>query len=250
MMQGQSVVARFEPGCLIGLAGTAARAELLPPHIRTLLLSLDNDEAGLERMLCLREDQIGAGRTVYLCPPPADDLGKDWSARWRKGGEQGVQPFFSACDYVASWIERPDILPSCILMVEEVSDALAFLEAGTLLGLSIGYSDVIVATAEIFDAEWMSRRVRSVVFAPRLDLSPDHDDQRRVDKARRTMLSRLLTLRRDLLRSGIRVYDCPPSNVGAAALWSDRWRIFGIEGIRQLCEAYRYAKLEVLPLSA
>jgi hypothetical protein len=251
MMQGQRIAASFEPGCLIGLAGTAARAELLPPHIQTLLLSLDGDEAGLERMLCLREEQISAGRWVYLCPPPVDDMGKDWSARWRNGGHQGVQPFFTACDYVASWITHPDILPSCILLVEELSDALAFLEAGSLLGLNIGYGDVIVATAGSFNSEWFGRRrVQSVVFAPRLFLPPDHDDQRRVDKVRKTTLSRLLVLRRDLLRSGVRVYDCPLSGDGEGVLWSDRWRIAGIEGIRQLCDAYSYAKSEALPLSA
>jgi hypothetical protein len=248
----EGVGAGFDPGSLIALAGTAARASLLEPGLQAVILGLDGDEAGWERMICLREDlRHEGGRQVYLFPPPRDDLGKDWSARWRRGGPAGVAPLFEAYDYVAERTSAPAQVSPCLILVEELPDALAVLAAARALGTPLHPSTVVVLAGEgppgpggPFAA------AQAVVFAvgtgPR-EAVGEGAMAGRVFKIRRAQHEYAALLRAELPRGGIRVYDCPAPTNDRGSAWAGRLSESGPAGLRDLLSAYAYALSECVP---
>jgi Toprim-like len=92
----------LHPGNVIGLCGTAARADWLLPRVRAVVLALDGDKGGQEAIVKLREALAAVGVRVYACPPSADGRGKDWSARWRLSGIEGVRSVFDAYHFARS----------------------------------------------------------------------------------------------------------------------------------------------------
>jgi hypothetical protein len=243
----------FDPGSLIALAGTAARASLLEPWLRAVILGLDGDDAGWERMICLREElQRGGSLRVYLFPPPPDALGKDWSARWRRGGLAGVAPLFEAYDYVACRTRSTAPAAPCLLLVEELSDALAALAAARELGFPLHPDSVIVlAGADWSDPARQLAACRAVVFSvgagPRGADAGEGAMAGRVSRIRRAQHERLLRLRAELPSAGIRVYDCPAPTDARGSAWAARLSEAGPAGLRTLLDAYAYALSECAP---
>jgi len=89
------VAAGIPPQALVALVSTAAKAEWIiryAPQVRRIVLALDGDDGGREAMERLADEFQAASLTVSLCPPPQDGEGKDWSERYRLGGESGVWP--------------------------------------------------------------------------------------------------------------------------------------------------------------
>ena len=84
--------AGFSEGEVIALVGTGARGFWLPKMVETVVLALDGDEGGTKAAVLLSEHLKRNGRTVLHCPPPPDQLGKDWSERWSRHGLRGVLP--------------------------------------------------------------------------------------------------------------------------------------------------------------
>jgi hypothetical protein len=236
----------FSPGSLIALAGTAARASLLEPGLRTVILGLDGDNAGWERMICLREDLLHAcrhpGQRVYLFPPPQDAFGKDWSARWRRGGLAGVAPLFAAYDYAQSWTCEPLPEESCLILVEEISDALAVIEAARTLGRPLPPGRVLVlGGADWTDPLAQLAAAHSVVFSVGDTCPSDAGEGAtagRVCKIRKDQRERLVCLHDDLLRAGIRVRDCPAPSDGRGSAWAARLAEAGPAALRLLLDTY------------
>jgi Toprim domain-containing protein len=84
---------------VLALVGTAARPSWLrwlAPQLQRVVLALDADSGGEEAMARLAGEFQEAGLAVSLCPPPADQWGKDWSERWRRLGPQSIFPLYEA----------------------------------------------------------------------------------------------------------------------------------------------------------
>lgn len=76
---------------IVALAGTACDVSWLPQSVQHVILALDGDAVGMDRMNKIAIDLIERGIEVTLAPPPSDDLGKDASERYRKAGYDGLQ---------------------------------------------------------------------------------------------------------------------------------------------------------------
>jgi hypothetical protein len=251
LFQAQGQYAGFPSGGLIALAGTAARLSLLPFQAQAYLLALDGDQSGLERMVCLREDLRGVGKPAYLCPPPVDVLGKDWSARWRKGGMAGVRQFFEASVYVSAWQDTPVPDQPCLVLVDELVDALAFLATAKALGRCPDPASVMVLTGAELDPARLLPRARAVVYAVGGGLldEAELDPEQRPHKVCASHRQRMNQLREDLRQSGLRVYDCPPPADGRGRSWNARWRSSGPGGVRLLVDAYDFAQGDLCSVS-
>jgi DNA primase len=90
------LAAGMMPAEVIALAGTAIRPDWFPGHVSTVILALDADAGGEHASLRLVERLEQAGIRVFVCPPPQDWRGKDWSERWRTSGWAGIYPIFEA----------------------------------------------------------------------------------------------------------------------------------------------------------
>jgi DNA primase len=89
------IAAGITPQALVALVGTAAKVEWIvrfAPQVSRIVLALDGDEGGLDAMERLADEFQKAGLAVACCPPPSDGYGKDWSGRYRKGGQSGIWP--------------------------------------------------------------------------------------------------------------------------------------------------------------
>jgi Toprim-like len=87
----------WSPMGVVALSGTAAQPAWFPDHVRVIVLALDADDGGALVTPRLGSRLAQAGFQVVHCLPPHDDLGKDWSERWRKGGRLGMAPLYDVC---------------------------------------------------------------------------------------------------------------------------------------------------------
>ncbi|GHO88221.1 toprim domain-containing protein [Dictyobacter formicarum] len=85
----------FQPGEILALVGTALQSRWLAGKIRALLLALDADQAGHEASDRIARDLAFDHLLVESCVLPADGAGgKDWSERWRRRGDVGMQALY------------------------------------------------------------------------------------------------------------------------------------------------------------
>ncbi len=91
----------WSPTGVVALAGTAAQPSWFPAHVRVIVLALDADTAGTVVISKLSHRLTQTGFQVVPCLPPHDELGKDWSERWRKAGKLGLLPLAQACSHLA-----------------------------------------------------------------------------------------------------------------------------------------------------
>lgn len=96
------VAAGLELADVVALVGTAARSEWIPMNVEGVILALDGDGPGRERAAALQHELRAVGIKVPdPCTPAEDGQGKDWSARWRLVGLEGVYPVLTALDALA-----------------------------------------------------------------------------------------------------------------------------------------------------
>jgi Toprim-like len=97
------LAAGFASNEVVALVGTTLQPDWLPEHVRHVILALDGDDAGIASILRL-VDLIADDdpeRELYLCPPPTDDCGKDWSERWSRYGADGLAEILRTFDLIA-----------------------------------------------------------------------------------------------------------------------------------------------------
>jgi len=85
---------------VVALVGTSAHLDWLPDQVQHVVLALDGDEAGIGAMWKLVEPLTQQDRDVYLCPPPDDTRGKDWSERWRRAGTDGLVELYDTFNLI------------------------------------------------------------------------------------------------------------------------------------------------------
>jgi len=92
----------------IAAVGTELKVEWVPKHLAQIVLAFDGDNSGREKSEKARDELYLRGFDVSICNPPDDDMGKDWSERYRRYGRKGLKPLFSLsmCQEcgAASWI--------------------------------------------------------------------------------------------------------------------------------------------------
>jgi 5S rRNA maturation endonuclease (ribonuclease M5) len=94
------LAAGFRRSDVVALVGTAAQANWLLAHVKSVILALDADEGGKGAMSRLAEHLTQAGFDVKLCSPPQDRWGKDWNERWQRIGAQSVWPLLEAYSHM------------------------------------------------------------------------------------------------------------------------------------------------------
>ncbi|MBA2391969.1 MAG: toprim domain-containing protein [Ktedonobacteraceae bacterium] len=94
------LAAGFTSNEVVALVGTTLHPDWLPEHVRHIVLAPDGDDAGIASILRLVEviSQDDDSREIYLCPPPSDQRGKDWSERWNRYGADGLAELLSTFD--------------------------------------------------------------------------------------------------------------------------------------------------------
>ena len=93
------LAAGFPANAVIALVGNATKPFWLAryaPQVNSVVLALDADEGGAVAMERLAGEFRQAGFVVMLCPPPHDQLGKDWSERFCRLGPQSIWPLYEA----------------------------------------------------------------------------------------------------------------------------------------------------------
>jgi hypothetical protein len=96
------LAAGFASHEVVALVGTTLQPDWLPEQVRHIVLALDGDEAGMSASFRLVEliDADDPERELYICPPPADQRGKDWSERWNRHGVDGLTELLSTFDLI------------------------------------------------------------------------------------------------------------------------------------------------------
>jgi hypothetical protein len=91
------LAAGFEAKEVLSLVGTALQAQHLPTHAHSLLLALDSDQGGREAAQRLAQQLRLHQVHVESCiAPPSPQLqSKDWSARWRQYGPEGLEALYA-----------------------------------------------------------------------------------------------------------------------------------------------------------
>ena len=75
---------------VVAVIGTAVDVAWLPKSLRSVTLALDGDESGREKAAKARDAIYVRGYDVQVSCPPDDDMGKDWSERYRLYGAVGL----------------------------------------------------------------------------------------------------------------------------------------------------------------
>lgn len=239
---------RLPPGSVIGLAGTAVHPGQLPSQVESILLAFDDDNVGNLRMHLLRNELNKAGFPTYILAQ--DGAGeKDWSARWRTVGASGIRPLLQAYAYVAAWRHQtPPAGEPCIILVEELTDALALLDGAVAYGCNIDASQVVVLNSGFNGGAFIRSAPRSVVLASTVVPPAWLSDSRSPQAAQRVLVAqreRTRLLFQEIAAGGIRVYHCPPPNDGLGVTWWARWKTHGEKGVSIVFDAYRHARLAV-----
>jgi DNA primase len=88
---------------IVALVGSrdGRAGDWLPARVQRAVIALDGDEKGKEAAQVLRLRLPEKGIACVVCTPPEDDLGKDWSERWRRGQHAAVWSVFDALDQAA-----------------------------------------------------------------------------------------------------------------------------------------------------
>jgi DNA primase len=85
----------FQPGDVMALVGTALQPIWLQGKIRAILLALDADQAGRDASQRIAQQLAFHQVVVEACLLPADGGGgKDWSERWRRQGNAGMEALY------------------------------------------------------------------------------------------------------------------------------------------------------------
>lgn len=118
------------PG-VVAVAGTHIDVKALPKTVFSVTLAFDADmkKAAIAR---LNELLAHNGITPTVCAPPADDMGKDWSERYRRHGERGLAPVLALAQGPAQ--NTPVSVPSEIDYVDMLIAAFAPLAEKYQLG--------------------------------------------------------------------------------------------------------------------
>lgn len=97
------LAAGFDEREVVALVGTALQIEWLPPQVHTVVLALDSDQGGQEAARRVADQLEQEGFTAEICLPSSDRWGKDWNERWRRIGQEGIQPLhaFHSVSYTA-----------------------------------------------------------------------------------------------------------------------------------------------------
>ena len=96
------LAAGFASHEVVALVGTTLQPDWFPEQVRHIVLALDGDDAGIASILRL-VDLIADNdpeRELYLCPPPNDQRGKDWSERWSRYGVDGLAELLPTFDLI------------------------------------------------------------------------------------------------------------------------------------------------------
>jgi Toprim-like len=96
------LAAGFASHEVVALVGTTLQPDWFPEQVKHIVLALDGDDAGIASILRL-VDLIAADdpeRELYLCPPPDDQRGKDWSERWNRHGVDGLTELLQTFDLI------------------------------------------------------------------------------------------------------------------------------------------------------
>ena len=96
------LAAGFASHEVVALVGTTLQPDWFPEQVKHIVLALDGDDAGIASILRL-VDLIADNdpeRELYLCPPPNDQRGKDWSERWNRYGADGLAELLSTFDLI------------------------------------------------------------------------------------------------------------------------------------------------------
>jgi DNA primase len=84
------LAAGLDPDEVVALVGTSVNPSWLPAQVQHVILAFDGDQSGWKAMQALARTLRQREKRVHLCPPPSDDLGKDWNERWQRALHQGV----------------------------------------------------------------------------------------------------------------------------------------------------------------
>jgi len=88
----------------LATCGTSLDVAAIPVRICDATLAYDGDEKGQEAAEQVRKALRCVGITPRVCTPPQDELGKDWSERYRLHGRAGIAALIAV---LASEIARP-----------------------------------------------------------------------------------------------------------------------------------------------
>lgn len=85
-------------GHIVALVGSrdGRTGDWLPARVQHAVIALDGDEKGREAAEALRQSLAEKGVSGVICTSPNDELGKDWSERWRRGQHAAVWSVFEA----------------------------------------------------------------------------------------------------------------------------------------------------------
>jgi hypothetical protein len=108
------LAAGFASSEVIAVGTTAANIDWLPGWVRAVLIAFNGDERGRQGSRRLAAELRFGGMFVEECVPPDDELGSDCSARWRRGGEEGLRFVFDG------WARAQRRL-QCVLCEERVA---------------------------------------------------------------------------------------------------------------------------------
>ncbi len=76
----------------LATCGTSLDPAVIPIRICDATLAYDGDEEGRRAARDVRRVLRRAGISTSIITPPADDMGKDWSERYRLHGTAGLAP--------------------------------------------------------------------------------------------------------------------------------------------------------------
>lgn len=135
---------------IVAVVGYSLNVSWLPKSLQHVTLAFDGDEQGIDKAQKARDKLYIKGYEVTISSPPADDMGKDWSERYRRYGRKGLEPLLS--------LLAPYYLSVCQ-------------ECGADPGLSPRQMQPIASSA---GARWGMnlRQVRAVVHAGTLPTKP------------------------------------------------------------------------------
>jgi len=96
------VAAGINPNNVIGVLTNNANVDWLPAQVRCVLVAFNGDERGCAGANRLARELTFAGIQSVLCTPPGhDQLGMDWSARWRTAGHEGLAILFEKWEHLS-----------------------------------------------------------------------------------------------------------------------------------------------------
>jgi hypothetical protein len=96
----------------VAVIGTALDVSWLPRHLERITLAFDGDTSGKDKSTRSCEKLALQGYRSAIHNPPDDDMGKDWSERYRRYGRAGLAPLIS----------ESLVCSACSISAEEAED--------------------------------------------------------------------------------------------------------------------------------